>query len=128
MSYCLNLTCHNPQNQNGTKFCQSCGAKILLGDRYQPIQQIGQGGFGRTFLAVDEYKPSKPRCVIKQFFPQIQGNKNAKKVAELFEQEAVRLDELGKHSQIPELLAHFEEDNCQYLVQEFIEGQNLAEK
>ena len=128
MSYCLNLTCSNPQNQNGTKFCQSCGAKLLLGDRYQPIQQIGQGGFGRTFLAVDEYKPSKPRCVIKQFFPQIQGKKNAQKIAELFEQEAVRLDELGKHPQIPELLAHFEEDNCQYLVQEFIEGQNLAEK
>ncbi|MBE9128302.1 MULTISPECIES: right-handed parallel beta-helix repeat-containing protein [unclassified Coleofasciculus] len=128
MSYCLSLACQHPQNQNGTRFCQSCGAKLLLGDRYHPIQPISQGGFGRTFLAVDEYKPSKPYCVIKQFSPQAQGDRNAQKVAELFEQEAVRLDELGKHPQIPELLAHFEEENCQYLVQEFIEGQNLAQK
>ena len=33
----------------------------------------------------------------------------------------VRLDELGKHPQIPELLAHFSQDNRQYLVQEFID-------
>ncbi|MFP5273948.1 protein kinase domain-containing protein [Coleofasciculus sp.] len=128
MSYCINLTCQSPQNHNGTRVCQSCGAKLQLGDRYRPIRQIGQGGFGRTFLAVDEYKPSKPYCVIKQVFPQVQGSQNRQKVTELFEQEAVRLDELGKHPQIPELLAHFEAEGCQYLVQEFIPGQTLAEK
>ena len=128
MSYCINLTCQSPQNQNGAKVCQSCGAKLRLGDRYTPIRQIGQGGFGRTFLAVDEYKPSKPHCVIKQVFPHIHGSQNRQKVAELFEQEAVRLDELGKHPQIPELLAHFEAEGCQYLIQEFIQGQTLAEK
>ncbi|MCP2728792.1 protein kinase domain-containing protein, partial [Limnofasciculus baicalensis] len=128
MSYCLNLICQNPENQNGTKSCQSCGTKLLLGDRYRAIRQIGQGGFGRTFLAVDEYKPSKPRCAIKQFFPQAQGDDRSEKIAELFEREAVRLDELGKHAQIPELLAHFEENGCQYLVQEFIDGQNLEDK
>jgi serine/threonine protein kinase len=96
-------------------------------DRYRAIKPIGQGGFGRTFLAVDEDKPSKPRCVIKQFFPQAQGTSNVEKAAELFEQEAIRLDELGKHAQIPELLAYFTQDQRQYLVQEFIDGQNLAE-
>jgi serine/threonine protein kinase len=35
---------------------------------------------------------------------------------------------LGKHPQIPELFAHFEQDNRQYIVQEFIDGQNLAEE
>ncbi|CAA9425845.1 Serine/threonine kinase [uncultured Microcoleus sp.] len=35
-----------------------------MGDRYGAKKIIGQGGFGRTFLAVDEYKPSKPPCVI----------------------------------------------------------------
>ena len=107
-------------------FCQACGSKLLLKERYRAIKLIGQGGFGRTFLAVDEDKPSKPPCVIKQFFPQAQGTNNAQKAAELFEQEAVRLDELGKHPQIPELFAHFGQDGRQYLVQEFIEGENLA--
>lgn len=128
MSYCLNPDCQKPENPDGYKFCQSCGFKLVLGDRYRPIKPIGQGGFGRTFLALDEYKPSKPRCVIKQFFPQIQSSSNAQKAAELFDREAVRLDELGKHPQIPELLAHFRWDNSQYLVQEFIDGQTLAKE
>jgi hypothetical protein len=44
------------------------------------------------------------------------------KAAELFTQEAVRLDELGKHPQIPELLAYFSQDNQQYLVQSLSMG------
>jgi len=68
-----------------------------------------------------------PHCVIKQFFPLAQGTNNVNKAAELFEKEAVRLDQLGQHSQIPELMAHFTQDGRQYLVQQFIEGQNLAQ-
>ncbi|MGK7923285.1 MAG: SUMF1/EgtB/PvdO family nonheme iron enzyme, partial [Trichodesmium sp.] len=93
-----------------------------------PIKIIGQGGFGRTFQAVDKYKPSKPFCVIKQFFPQAQGTKTLSKAAELFAQEAERLDGLGRHPQIPELFAYFTQDNRQYLVQEFIDGQNLQQE
>ena len=126
MSYCLNPSCPSPQNPAGTNFCRTCGAKLLLKERYRTIKPIGQGGFGKTFLAVDEDKPSQPRCVIKQFFPQAQGTNTVQKAAELFTQEAVRLDELGKHPQIPELLAYFSQDSQQYLVQEFIDGKDLA--
>ncbi len=101
---------------------------LLLRERYRAIQAIGQGGFGRTFLAMDEDKPSKPRCVIKQFCPRNQGIHDIQKAAELFFQEAIRLDELGKHPQIPELLAHFTQSDRQYLIQEFIDGQNLAQE
>lgn len=129
MSYCLNPPCPIPhQNLEGTKFCRCCGSKLLLKDRYRAIKPIGQGGFGRTFLAVDEDKPSKPRCVIKQFFPQSQGTSNIQKAAELFHQEAMRLDELGKHPQIPDLLAHFDQDGFSYLVQEFIAGLTLSQE
>lgn len=128
MSYCLNSDCQKPaSNPDGAKFCSSCGSKLLLKDRYRAIKLIGQGGFGKTFLALDEDKPSKPCCVIKQFFPQAQGISNAQKAAELFEKEAMRLDQLGKHPQIPELFAHFAQDSRQYLVQEFIDGQNLSQ-
>jgi len=128
MSYCLNSQCSKPENIPTAKFCHSCGSKLLLKDRYQAVKQIGQGGFGKTFLAVDEDKPSKPFCVIKQFFPQALEKNNIEKAAELFRREAVGLDELGKHPQIPDLLAYFSQDNQQYLVQEFIEGENLAEE
>ncbi|MDT9216929.1 MAG: serine/threonine protein kinase, partial [Limnospira sp. PMC 1256.20] len=39
-----------------------------------------------------------------------------------------RLELLGKHSQIPELLAYFTADNRQYLIQEFIEGETLEQE
>jgi serine/threonine protein kinase len=128
MSYCLNPACPAPHNPADTKFCRTCGSKLLLKDRYRAIKPLGQGGFGKTFLAVDEDKPSQPRCVIKQFFPQAQGTNTVQKAAELFTQEAVRLDELGKHPQIPELLAYFSQDCQQYLVQEFIDGTDLAQE
>jgi serine/threonine protein kinase len=128
MSYCLNPLCPKPQNTNDGKFCLTCGAKLLLKDRYRGIKPIGQGGFGRTFLAIDEDKPSKPYCVIKQFYPQAQGTSTIQKAVELFNQEAMRLDELGEHPQIPNLLAYFTQDDRQYLIQEFIEGQNLAQE
>ncbi|NEP13811.1 MAG: protein kinase [Symploca sp. SIO2C1] len=128
MSYCLNPNCRQQENPQENNFCQSCGSMLLLRERYRALRIIGQGGFGKTFLAVDEDKPSKPECVIKQFLPQVQGIKNIQHAAKLFEQEAVRLDELGKHSQIPELLAYFEQNDQLYLIQEFIDGENLAEE
>ena len=127
MIQCLNPDCLFQNLSGYTKLCQKCGNKLLLGDRYGAQKIIGQGGFGRTFLAIDEYKPSKPPCVIKQFYPQFQGTSSIQKAAELFELEAVRLEQLGKHSQIPELLAYFSQDERQYLVQEFIDGENLAQ-
>lgn len=100
-----------------------------MGDRYRAIQPIAAGGFGRTFLAIDEYKPSKPRCVIKQFHPDAQLQSNSSpKASQLFRQEAIQLEQLGQHPQIPDLFATFEQEGRQYLVQEFIEGQNLAEE
>jgi serine/threonine protein kinase len=128
MSYCLNPRCPKPQNTNDGKFCLSCGSKLLLKERYRAIRPIGQGGFGRTFLAIDEDKPSKPCCVIKQFYPQAQGTNTLEKAIELFNQEAMRLEELGEHPQIPNLLAYFTQDNRQYLVQQFIDGQNLGQE
>jgi serine/threonine protein kinase len=70
-------------------------------------------------------------CVVKQFSPspQIQSDaESLRKATALFNQEAVRLLYLGEHPQIPGLLAHFDEDKRLYLVQEYIDGQNLLEE
>ncbi|MDB9305930.1 GUN4 domain-containing protein [Nodularia spumigena CS-591/12] len=124
MRQCLNPECLHP-NPDNFQFCQKCGSKLLLRERYAPQSILGQGGFGRTFLAIDEDKPSKPFCVIKQFLPQAQGTDSIEKASQLFSQEAERLEELGKHPQIPELMAYFTADNRQYLVQEFVKGETL---
>ena len=127
MSYCLNPRCENPQNTNDSQFCLSCGTKLFLKHRYRAMKLIGQGGFGRTLLAVDESQPLKPPCVIKQFLLTAQGTDNTQKAAELFEQEALRLNDLGRHNQIPNLLDYLIQEEHQYLVQEYIDGYDLSE-
>ena len=126
MSNCLCLACDRA-NSITTKFCTQCGKRLLIQDRYRALRVIGQGSFGKTFLALDEGKPSKPKCAIKQFlYDDPETLQDAKR---LFEQEAIHLDELGKsHEQIPELLAHAEQDGIQYLVQEFIDGEDLKKE
>jgi serine/threonine protein kinase len=125
MSYCLNPNCLRPENPPQSNFCRNCGGRLRLRDRYLAVAPIGQGGFGRTFQAIDEDKPSKPFCVIKQFFPKVEGTNAAQKAAELFTQEASALEQLD-YPNIPKLLAYFiTSDGRQYLVQEFIDGQNL---
>jgi len=127
MSYCLNPGCPEPENPDDVHSCQSCSLPLLLKERYRAIKPIDQGGFGKTFLAVDEDMPSKRQCVIKQFFNQ--SGLNAQKAKELFVQEAVQLEKLGKqHLQIPELFAHVELGIGLFLVQEFIDGQNLLQE
>ncbi len=127
ITQCLNPNCLHI-NLTDTKLCEKCSSTLLLMDRYRAVSLLGQGGFGRTFLAIDELKPSKPRCVVKQFLPEVKGKKAIKKATELFEREAARLDELGKHQQIPELLAFFNQEERKYLIQEFIDGDDLAKE
>jgi serine/threonine protein kinase len=125
---CLNPECNNPSVPEHTKFCSSCGVPLIkLRNRYRPIKSLGSGGFGKTYLAEDGDKLNE-KCVIKQFAPQIQGTAGLKKATELFLQEAQQLQQLGEHSQIPTLLAYFEENSRLYLVQQFIDGENLLEE
>ncbi|MFO0542892.1 MAG: dual OB domain-containing protein [Pseudanabaena sp.] len=131
MINCLCLACDR-LNPITTKFCTQCGSKLQIQDRYRALKIIGQGGFGKTFLAQDESKPSQPRCVIKQFaFETINPNASQGTLdvaVRLFEQEAKRLDDLGKHPQIPELLSFTIHEGKQYLIQEFIDGETLEQE
>jgi serine/threonine protein kinase len=124
MSHCLNPDCPKPQNPNDAKFCLTCGTKLLLKDRYRALKALGRGGYSRTFAAIDQDRLNHP-CVIKLFMMSLEQDPKA---TELFNQEAVRLYELGKHEQIPDLYAHFEQDNRLYLVQEFIDGKTLLDE
>lgn len=134
MVCCLNPQCTKPENPEGNNFCCCCGTRIVhrLRGRYYPVKLLGQGGFGRSYLAVDEDRLQQ-KCVIKQFSPRLYGTKDQTqsglaKYVQLFQQEARRLHELGEHPQIPELYAYFAHDSQLYLVQQFVEGHTLAEE
>ncbi|MBE9125641.1 tetratricopeptide repeat protein [Coleofasciculus sp. LEGE 07092] len=102
---------------------------MILNNRYQVVRVLGSGGFGQTFLVEDTYMPSKRLCVLKLLKPIADDIEYYRSVQERFQREAAVLEALGEsNDQIPSLYAYFEENGLFYLVQEWIEGQTLADK
>lgn len=128
MSYCLNPVCRNPQNDAHSEICQTCGSKLLLRDRYRVVEGLGQGGFGATFLAIDESLPGQPNCVIKQLRPSTTAPHVLDMARELFNREAETLGRIGNHPQVPRLLDYFEANQEFYLVQEYVSGLTLQQE
>ena len=95
----------------------------MIKGRYEITKKLAEGAFGQTFLAKDTQRPGEPTCVVKQLKPA------AVTVARrLFNTEAEMLENLGKHDQIPQLLAYVEENGEFYLVQEYIAGHPLTDE
>ena len=100
--------------------------KILSG-RYEIVKHLGSGGFSDTYLAQDRLLPPAPRCVVKRLKVQSKDPFAVDAARRLFDNEAATLHSLGAHSEhIPRLLAHFEDHQEFYLVQEFVDGQDLS--
>jgi serine/threonine-protein kinase len=102
--------------------------ETILAGHYQIVRHLGGGGFGQTFLAKDTHLPGEPLCVVKQLQPKTTDRATLETAKRLFDREAQTLYRLGNHDQLPRLLAHFEQDNEFYLVQEYIEGQPLDQE
>ena len=98
----------------------------VIGGRYQVLEMLGLGGFGKTYISADLQRPGTPKCVLKHLHFSSQDEEMLKQARRMFAQEATALERLGKHEQIPQLLAYFEEAGEFYLVQEFIPGHPLS--
>lgn len=119
-TFCINPRCSEPANADDRDRCQSCGERLLLGKRFRPVEELGRGGFGRTWLAWDEAKSPAQRCVIKQIV-RSPGSRDRDWA------EAQRLAELGQHPQIPALIAILESPRDVCLVQTYVTGRNLEQ-
>lgn len=98
----------------------------LLTGRYQVISTLGEGGLGKTYVAEDIFQPSHPQCVVKLLKPGSNDSSFLPIARRLFQKEAETLERLGRHPQIPQLLAHFEQNQEFFIIQEFIEGHTLS--
>ena len=98
----------------------------VLAGRYRVVQTLGEGGLAKTYIAEDHFQPSHPKCVVKLLKPASNDLSFLPIASRLFITEAQILEQLGKHPQIPQLLAHFEEKKAFLIVQEFIEGHTLG--
>ena len=149
--YCTRPHCEQPLNSFADledsnllktvhqRHCSNCGMPLILDGRYLPIKILQQGGLGVAFLGCDRRTPGLKRCVIKQLQVNPSFNANQLEIAtKLFHREAEVLEKLGEHPKIPRLYAFLElmasgsapyrEQKFFYLVQEYIEGQNLQQE
>lgn len=92
----------------------------ILQNRYHLLNILGQGGFGRTYLAEDRGRFNE-RCAIKEFFPAQTSAYSLEKAQELFQREAAILYQI-QHPQIPQFRATFQQDGRFFLIQDYVEG------
>lgn len=93
-------------------------AGTLLQKRYRLQKQIGQGGMGAVYIGTDERFGSTV-AIKETFFADANFSK-------AFEREARLLNNL-RHSALPRVSDHFSDDNGQFLVMEYIAGDDLSE-
>jgi len=89
----------------------------LLQDRYRIDRQIGQGGMGAVYIATDERFGST--VAIKETLCMDDNYRKA------IDREARLLNSL-KHNALPRVTDHFLESNGQFLVMEYIPGEDLS--
>ncbi|MEO0409129.1 MAG: serine/threonine-protein kinase, partial [Cyanobacteria bacterium P01_A01_bin.135] len=104
---------------------QPLSAGTVLQNRYHIQSVLGQGGFGRTYLAQDGGRFNES-CVLKEFMPNSSSDYAVEKSRELFQREAQILYQI-QHPQVPQFRAVFEEAERLFLVQDYIEGKTCRE-
>jgi serine/threonine protein kinase len=118
--------------------CATCGMPLILQGRYVPISELGRGGFGYTFLALDlQFKTNRTIKQLRSDRFLLAAEKEQAKIA--FGRECDILDRLD-HQQIPRIYEHFDITTSAnsdsgilinqlptyyYFVQQYIEGEDL---
>lgn len=94
------------------------GTKVA--GRYIIKRVLGQGGFGRSYLAEDSQRFGE-ETVLKEFFPTNKSGRSLQKALDLFKREAKTLYQIN-HPQVPKFLACFTQGQRLFIVQEYIDG------
>ncbi len=92
-------------------------ADTVLQGRYRIIRQLGQGGMGAVYEAVDERLDTTVALKETLFTDE--------RLRKQFEREA-RLLARMHHQALPRVSDHFNEDNGQFLVMQYIAGEDLS--
>ena len=133
MAQCI--SCGFDRNRTGAKFCLNCGARLtflasgdVLQGRYRIVTLLGKGGMGAVCLAED-IQTFGSRCVVKELTDYFNpaDPSEVTKARKRFEDEARTLAQLN-HPSIPEVRDYFSQAGRNYMVMEFIEGENLEDR
>jgi serine/threonine protein kinase/ABC-type branched-subunit amino acid transport system substrate-binding protein len=97
----------------------------LQGGRYIVKQVLGQGGMGAALLATDNRLAGKA-VVIKELISDNADPTKAQEDVRNFKREVATLAHID-HPLVPNVTDHFQEGNHYFMVQEYVEGENLEE-
>lgn len=103
--------------------------EALLFGRFRTIRLLGEGGFGKTILVEDRTVSPPGLCVLKII--QFQDDQRLfRDATQRFQREAEVQKALSKKAAggIANVFDFFAADNCFVLVQEWIDGETLAER
>ena len=99
----------------------------ILRERYKIIELVGRGGMGATYRAEDLRLQGR-FCAVKEALPDPDiSSDELEQSREQFYQEASTLARLD-HPNLPKVSDYFSESNRDYLVMDFVPGQDLKEK
>ncbi|HKR00285.1 MAG TPA: serine/threonine-protein kinase [Pyrinomonadaceae bacterium] len=93
-----------------------------LKERYRILEKIGGGGFGHVYKAVDEVFGCG--VAIKETREEVA---NLDRLRKAFEREAKLLHSL-RHDSLPRVTDYFFHDGAQFLVMDFIEGEDFTSR
>jgi serine/threonine-protein kinase len=100
------------------------GAGTVLRDRYVIRQIIGRGGMGSIYLAEDNRLPGR-MCAVKEVHPEPDVSESTlEQGREQFYREASVLARLD-HPNLPKVSDYFSEDERDYLVMDYVPGDDL---
>jgi WD40 repeat protein/tRNA A-37 threonylcarbamoyl transferase component Bud32 len=108
--------------QGYAEMIDDSGIGRVLQGRYRLMKELGSGGMGKVFLAMDE-KMESP-VVVKEMLPYLIAPKERKYIEDHFKDEAKMLYRL-KHMGLPRVTDFFFEAASIYIIMEYIDGEDL---
>jgi formylglycine-generating enzyme required for sulfatase activity/predicted Ser/Thr protein kinase len=91
----------------------------ILQNRYRVVRELGHGGMGTVYEAIDQ----RVNCVVALKQTLVNSDQEARSA---FQREAALLANL-RHQALPKVMDYFSETDGDFLVMEFIPGNDLAE-
>lgn len=141
------------QNRDDVRYCGSCGKQIgsgippitattpgnsgsiprsllpgsrLQGGRYLVKQILGEGGMGTALLSQDMRLDGK-LVVIKELLSEQTDPQRKQEEVRNFKREVATLARID-HPLVPNVTDHFQEGTRYFMVQEYVEGENLEQR
>jgi len=136
------------ENRDGVRYCGNCGKMIspsstlpnsgsdpartlfpgsrLQGGRYLIKNVLGQGGMGAALLATDLRLDGK-LVVIKELMSDNEDQSKRLDDVRNFKREVATLAHID-HPLVPNVTDHFQEGTRYFMVQEYIDGENLEQR